>query len=375
MTASRFRLFIVLFFTASTATAAQVTATFSGVVTSTDANTVTIAEVNVDDQVTGEFVFDSATADEAPSDDSFGLYDAGEFRLSVSGYEYSATDNTISVVNNGVVISGESAVDVYEVVTPLRDVAGPNLSGLSPAQIDIVIADTDATVFSNDSLPTSLNLSDFEIVSEYPLGTTGGRIVFDSLANGETGEIRFELTSIQFEEAQSLPMRLNLEDPQAGGVYSGVANIRGWALSDNRITRVGLYIDGEFKADIPIGGTRKDVGGAFPEYANSDLSGFSMAFNYGLLSPDVPHTIKVVAVDALGTTLEREVTINITKFGTPFVRNPEDVSLASLSGTRVDGLNSITLLNVVVEGKLYNVMLKWNTPSQKFEIVEITEIP
>lgn len=168
---------------------------------------------------------------------------------------------------------------------------------------------------------------------------------------------------------------LSLKDPRPGGVYAGIANIRGWALSDNEIRRIEFYLDGEFKTDIPIGGTRKDVGAAFPEYPNSDLSGFSMAFNYGLLSPDVPHTVKVVAVDAHGSTLEKEVAINVSKFQKSFVRNPADVSLTAFSGTTVDSGNSITLLDVVVEGKFYNVTLKWNIPSQKFEIVEITEAP
>ena len=176
--------------------AAEVTMHFSGIVTSTDANSVALSEVGMGDKVTGKYTFNTVSPDEMSSDSNTGLYKANSLTLQIKGFNYLAADNKISVVNNGVLIPGQPAFDVYEVVSPLRNVSGPALSGLPPAQIDLVIVDKDATVFSDDSLPTSLDLREFEIVSERPLGTTGGRIIFQSLASGGIGEIRFKIISL-----------------------------------------------------------------------------------------------------------------------------------------------------------------------------------
>ncbi len=177
------------------------TARFRGTVTSTDANAVTISEVQVGDVVTGQFSFDTTAADGMPSDPDSGLYTAEQLSLSIRDFEYSASGNNISISNDRVVIPGEPAVDAYEVVSPLREITGPSLSGLPPAQIDIVLVDTGASVFSDDSLPLSLPLDEFEIVSEVPYGTTGGRLIFQSTGTGGLGEVRFEITQLTIEPA------------------------------------------------------------------------------------------------------------------------------------------------------------------------------
>ncbi len=176
--------------------AADVTIDFSGVVTSTDANSVAISEVGVGEEVKGRYTFDTTASDGMPSDPNSGLYKAKSLILSVKGFNYRAADNKISITNNGLLIPGQPALDVYEVVSPLRNVEGPALSGLPPAQIDLVIVDKDSSVFSDDSLPISLDIHEFEFVSEKPFGTTGGRVVFQSLATGGIGEIRFKITNL-----------------------------------------------------------------------------------------------------------------------------------------------------------------------------------
>jgi hypothetical protein len=187
---------ITLLLSSTAVNAAEVTMHFSGVVTSTDANSVAISEVGVGDKVTGTYTFNTVAPDEMSSDPNSGLYEADLLTLRIKGFSYRAADNRISVVNNGMLIQGQPAFDVYEVVSPLRNVSGPALSGLPPAQIDLVIVDKDATVFSDDSLPASLDIREFEVVSERPLGTTGGRVIFQSLSSGGIGEIRFEITGL-----------------------------------------------------------------------------------------------------------------------------------------------------------------------------------
>ncbi|MDF1584649.1 MAG: hypothetical protein P1P78_15260 [Methyloprofundus sp.] len=185
--------------TASISWAESTTLSFTGTVTSTDANTVKIAEVDVGDQVTGQYTFGSAAADETPSDPALGLYPVSQLNISVGGFNWSATNNKLSVVNNA---SGAAldltapVIDFYELVSPLAEVSGPDLSGLSPAQIEFNLVDTDGIVFSDDSLPQTLNIDTFEITSEASDGARGGHIVFRSVDGSQLGEIRFEVTDI-----------------------------------------------------------------------------------------------------------------------------------------------------------------------------------
>jgi hypothetical protein len=187
---------IIFVLFSSLGNAKMITYQFNGTVTSTNTGSTTIQEVDVGDTVTGEFTYDTQGSDSMPSDPKSGLYPSESFSLTVKGYSFDASDNNISVTNDSVLIEGSPPVDAFEVVSPLREVAGSSLSGLPPAQMDLVMIDSDATVFSNDALPASLNIDDFEIVSEVPYGTTGGRLIFQSLSNGQTGEIRFQIDAL-----------------------------------------------------------------------------------------------------------------------------------------------------------------------------------
>jgi hypothetical protein len=198
-----------LFFivSSSVAGATDITMEYSGTVTSTDANAVAISEVEVGDSVTGQFIFDSDSQDEIESNQFSGLYEANSLTLTVKSFNYTASDNNLSITNDSVLVAGQPALDAFEIVSGLWDVSGPALSGLPPAQIDLVIVDTEAKVFTDDSLPTSLDIDDFDINSEEPFGTTGGRLIFQSLATGGIGEVRFRIDTIN--AVVDLPTSLN----------------------------------------------------------------------------------------------------------------------------------------------------------------------
>jgi hypothetical protein len=109
----------------------------------------------------GEFIYDTKGVDSMPSDPMSGLYPSDSFSLTVAGYSFDASDNSVSVINDSVLIQGTEPVDAFEIVSALREVAGPSLSGLPSVQMDLVMADTDALVFNNDALPATLDLDDF----------------------------------------------------------------------------------------------------------------------------------------------------------------------------------------------------------------------
>ena len=79
-------------------------------------------------------------------------------------------------------------------------------------------------------------------------------------------------------------MVLTLEEPKEGGTYTGVSNLRGWAIAESGIEKIELDIDGVYAFDIPMGGSRGDVGSAYPDFPSAAESGFSMAFNYKALA-------------------------------------------------------------------------------------------
>jgi len=163
-------------------------------------------------------------------------------------------------------------------------------------------------------------------------------------------------------------INLSLEEPRDGSVYSGIGNIRGWALSFEEIDKVELYIDGKFMGAIPYGGLRNDVSRKYPQVPGSENSGFSMAFGYnGITSGE--HTVKVRAISETGIFKEKSATFTVVTFHQPFFPNPNAVSLSN-SEVDKDG-SDIVIHNLSVDGKLYDVRLRWKSQTQGFELIEI----
>ena len=161
---------------------------------------------------------------------------------------------------------------------------------------------------------------------------------------------------------------LHFEEPKPGDTRTGVGNLRGWAIARTGIQRVEFYLDGGYKFDIPYGGSRNDVGASYPDYLDSEDSGFSMAFNYGLLVPGV-HRFKVRAYDSLNRYRETATDIDIVRFHDPFFSDPNAIDV-STSAVSQDGFH-IVIENLTVDGEPYDVKLQWRKESQDFDIIEI----
>jgi hypothetical protein len=170
------------------------------------------------------------------------------------------------------------------------------------------------------------------------------------------------------EAATNNQIILSIEEPENNSSYSGISNIRGWVIAPQKIDHLELYIDGVFKANIPYGGRRTDVGISYPTYPNSDNSGFSMAFNYSNLSAGT-HTIGIRAVDINENELTSTVDFSIVRFDNSFITDSPD---NFLSGAAVSSDNrSIYIHNLLAGGKKYNVRLEWYAATQGFVIREI----
>jgi len=162
---------------------------------------------------------------------------------------------------------------------------------------------------------------------------------------------------------------LRLEEPAAGDIKTGVANLRGWVVGLSALDRVELYIDGLFVTRVPVGAARRDVLEAHPEYPNAANSGFSMAFNYSNLSAG-NHTALVRVYDSQGYSEYQQANFRVVRFANSFIRDPSSVSLANAQLEYDD--TTIEIRNLRADGRNYNATLQWRTATQSYELVSIT---
>ena len=164
---------------------------------------------------------------------------------------------------------------------------------------------------------------------------------------------------------------LALEEPANGSTYSGIANVRGWAVAPQGVKKIELYIDGVLIGSIPLGGKRSDVGAAYPSYPDSADSGFAMAFNYSEHSTLTAgsHTFTVRAYDPTGGSRDASAIVNVVQFASSYMSNPTAVNVDNAIITR--GGNAITVQNLLAEGQPYTVQLNWRPAVQGFAITQI----
>jgi len=163
-------------------------------------------------------------------------------------------------------------------------------------------------------------------------------------------------------------LRLALEEPVAGSVYSGVGNLRGWSVATVGIDRIEIWFDGVYAFDAPYGGARGDVGNIFPDIDNSARSGFSLAWNYNNMTPG-EHVITARAYNQNGQFTESSSTFTVTRFHKPFLGAGDQVDLSSAQCSLSD--SQISLGDAVMDGKVYDIFLDWRTAAQDFQIIEI----
>ena len=198
--------------------------------------------------------------------------------------------------------------------------------------------------------------------------TNGQSYRFSVTATNEAGEgPSSNLSSAVTPQAPSV-LRASLEEPLMGEVHTGVGNLRGWAVSSAGIERIEILVNGVPSFDAPYGGVRSDVGGAFPDVPNSRESGFSLAYNYNVLGAG-EHEITAVAHSVDGETFESSATFNVVRFDSEFIVGADAVKLGNATCAMTG--DEISLVDAVVDGTLHDLILKWRTAEQGFEIIEI----
>lgn len=170
--------------------------------------------------------------------------------------------------------------------------------------------------------------------------------------------------------AASEDIIMTVEEPLNDDTYSGVANIRGWAISPFGMSRIELYVDDEFKTNIPLGGRRSLVEEAYPDIPGSGESGFSMAFNYSNLSQG-SHTMTIRAIEDTGASKDTVINFNVARLDNSFVPDASSVNLDEAICT-VSG-NQIFLDGVEVDDNSYDFDLAWRAATQDFAVNAIAD--
>lgn len=168
--------------------------------------------------------------------------------------------------------------------------------------------------------------------------------------------------------AQAGDIVLTLEEPLTNTTYTGVGNLRGWVVGSAGMSRVELFMDDEAQATIPLGGRRSDVGARYPQYPDSYNSGFSMAYNYSSLQAG-PHNIVVRAFDKSGSFKEASSLFNVVRFDNDFISDSSSVNLSQAVVSHDN--HSLTIKNLIADGKSYDIVLDWRTATQSYEITRV----
>jgi hypothetical protein len=205
----------------------------------------------------------------------------------------------------------------------------------------------------------------WDTVSGDPSGFTTTIYVEDDEGEDEPETITFDW---RVEEITDVQTTLNLEEPVNGAAHSGIGNLRGWGFNPLGLERIDIYIDGSFAFTAPSGGYRPDVGAAYPDLIGSENSGFSLAYGYSNLSIG-QHTVTARAVDRNGDFVERSSTFQVEAFDKKFISSSETVDISE--ATVAYGDDEITIEGAQISDKQYDLLLKWRTAEQGFEIIEI----
>jgi hypothetical protein len=269
------------------------------------------------------------------------------------------------------------------------DVAGGTTTDLPAIQYNVNNSSSDARAsdFSDELMivfDINIGLRQLRITPFSSLTNSGGSIAIDTqtLLNGSGSVECISCAPFRIITGGTLTapppeptLQLILESPAESDTYSGVSTLRGWAVAEEGISKVDIYIDGNFFQSAPYGGSRGDVGSIFPDINNSGESGFALAFNFSDLSEGT-HTIRVEAVtnssgfgDSESRSLSRTSQFQVTKFPSPFL--PADQSPDLSGASCVISEQTVHILDTLVDGSIYDVSLQWRTADQGFQIQEI----
>ena len=67
--------------------------------------------------------------------------------------------------------------------------------------------------------------------------------------------------------------------PGKQAIFNGNSVIEGWAVSNEGIEEIAIYVDRQYVSSAQTGGSRPDVAAAFPKEAHAGSSGWRASIN------------------------------------------------------------------------------------------------
>ncbi|QLY79117.1 N-acetylmuramoyl-L-alanine amidase [Clostridium intestinale] len=118
-----------------------------------------------------------------------------------------------------------------------------------------------------------------------------------------SGKVYYQERNFVLNKMASL---MNLESPYLNYYFlssSPILNVSGWAITNDGVKDIKVYVDNKFVSNAVYGGYRPDVASAYPKY-NKEYSGFSYSLDLSKY-PKGKHTIKVIVTSVDGAIIEQ----------------------------------------------------------------------
>ena len=172
-------------------------------------------------------------------------------------------------------------------------------------------------------------------------------------------------------QIQDDKLKIILETPNYNSSIGQIGQIRGWATHPTQqVIFAEIYIDGELWSEIPVGGQRTDVYNAYPNYVNSDYSGWAQTINYKDFTEGY-HDLEVRAYTQLNRYNSVTGRFCVEKVpGGNFISDPDVIDFRTLDRIHL-AQNAILLQKIEIEGELYNMELHWDTSTQGFIVEQV----
>jgi hypothetical protein len=140
----------------SSALAQKVTITFEGTIFAVAG--ALVPPLSGQDLASGSLEYDLTTPDSAVGQEDFGTYFGAPSDYTLTVGSYTATAEGLPT--DPVRVNATENIQAFQI--EMHEPLGDAIGEFVPTQMTFGLEDTDATVFSDDALPTSLALADFE---------------------------------------------------------------------------------------------------------------------------------------------------------------------------------------------------------------------
>jgi Lyzozyme M1 (1,4-beta-N-acetylmuramidase) len=125
----------------------------------------------------------------------------------------------------------------------------------------------------------------------------------------ETGTNGMTLSKSETVNVQNLPAKGSINGPTNGSTIQGTTKVWGWFLDGSGVSKVQVYVDGQYKGTAAYGIYRPDVYKVYPQYKNN-YSGYQYPLDTRNLRTGT-HTLTIKETGTNGATLTRSETVSV----------------------------------------------------------------